>query len=53
MYDAFEAKDFNLCVDLYDAAKLGSRDSWGDEEVVRYVIEVTWKSRSISLCAKE
>ena len=53
MYDAFEAKDFNLCVDLYDAAKLGSRDSWGNEEVVRYVIEVTWKSRSISLCVKE
>ena len=37
MYEAFEAKDFNLCVDLYDTAKVSSRDSWDNKEVVQYV----------------
>ncbi len=37
MYDAFEAKDFDLCMELYETAKVTSHDVWENEDIKRLV----------------
>ena len=33
LYDAFEGKDFDLCLDMYRTAKENSKHMWDNKEV--------------------